>query len=191
VRTPVPPAQTPPIKINGDVISLKFDDATKKTFLSAVRQGYPIEQACGIAGISRQTLWRHRRKDARLNDDIDRARGMFALNTILKMDGIAAKAGDGLALDHWKWRLEKALPETFGKQAAYNQIGTQNNLLVVPELPSLDEIIAKITEQRTAALARQIESERASEKAEDAVVTLSPHEYVEALAERRADPLPD
>lgn len=153
MRTPVP--STLPVKANGSPISLKFDETAKKNFLAAIRQGYPLDQAAGIAGVSRQTLWRHRRSDPDLNDDIEKARGMFALSTILKMDEIATKAGDGVALDHWKWRLEKAMPETFGKQAAYNKIGQQNNVFVAPPLPSFDEILERITAQRMAALERE------------------------------------
>jgi hypothetical protein len=182
VRTPVPPV-TKAVALN----ALKFDDATKKIFLSALRQGFPIEQACGIADISRQTLWRHRRSNSKLNDEIEAARAMFALGTIQKMDIIGVDN-----LDHWRWRLEKALPESFGKQTQYSQIGTQNNVFIAPELPSLDEIVAKITAAREAALAKQIESEK---KYEDAVLVPalpSPEEYVEGRVERLADgPLPD
>jgi hypothetical protein len=169
-----------PMRSNGSPISLKFTPEVKRLFLAAIRQGYHFNHAAAIAGVSYETARRHRKNDATFHDEVIEAEGMFVLSTMQKMDKIGSDN-----LDHWRWRLEKRFPDIFGKQTAYTQINAQQNNILLAPLPSLDEIIEKITALRTKALAEHIEREKD-------IVTLSPSEYVDALIERRADgPLPD
>jgi hypothetical protein len=187
-REPVPPEENPmPAKSNGDSIALKLTKAAKETFLAALRQGYPLDQAAGIAGVSRQTIWRHRRNDAAFDDECEQARSLFSLKAIQKMD----KIGEDM-WEHWRWRLEKALPETFGKQAAYNTQVNQQNVFIQPILPTVEEVAAQLQERANAVLARQLEAERKYATVIDVQPLPTPDEHVKALMERRAeDPLPD
>jgi hypothetical protein len=180
VRTPVPPVSTVPVKSNGNPIRLKFTPEIKRVFLAGIRQGYHIQHAAAIAGVSAETVRRHRKSDPTFHDEVMEAEGLFVLATMQKMDELGKDN-----LDHWRWKLEKRFPELYGKQTAYTQVNAQQNNILMAPLPSIDEIIEKITALRTKALAEHIERE-------ERTITLSPDEYVDALIERRADgPLPD
>jgi hypothetical protein len=170
VRQPVPPGlhnliatvekekKHSPYKSNGNPISLKFTAIAKQTFLNCVRQGLHLEHAANIAGVSYRTMLRHRREDPDFDEQVQAAEAMFVLATHLKMDELGKDN-----LDHFRWKLEKRFPALYGKLTAYNQQIVQNNAIVMAPLPTLDEIIAKVTEQRMKILTAQIEREQAEE----------------------------
>jgi hypothetical protein len=149
------------VKKNGSPIALKFTPIAKQTFLSCIRQGLHLEHAASIAGVSYRTMLRHRREDPDFDEQVQAAEAMFVLATHLKMDELGKNN-----LDHFRWKLEKRFPALYGKLTAYNNNQIQQNNIVMAPLPTLDEVIAKVTEQRMKMLAQQIERE----EAEDATI---------------------
>lgn len=157
----------------------KLDDARFQVILNSLLVGMTRSQACNLAGVhpgSLSYLMQHSTMAKAAVLEAEAKIERHAISVILN-----AKDPRWAA---WWLAHNPRTREQWGEKPsrATTVIGGTQNIEI--QLPSFDSIVRKITKQRQLAL----EAER---KVIDITPLPSPAEHVEALVERRADPLPD
>lgn len=103
----------------------KLTEATARTFCTFIRGGQGIRMSCAASGISHQGFYNWMKKAnegvepyATFKLQVEKAQAEWAEQTTQHID-LAAARGDWRAA---AWRLERALPSEFGKEAVVRHV---------------------------------------------------------------------
>lgn len=107
----------------------------QEQFISALTGGSTLRDACAYAGISEDTLARHRKKNADFADAIKKAQAQARVMSVARI----RKAGSEGAWQADAWYLERSDPDQWGKRTFIKLEGNITVDLVNQTVKALSE----------------------------------------------------